>query len=83
MTLSLCSFAIETTLPLSNFKTKHIFGILIARDKFLKPFGAPKAPHFFCYRRHPEWGAPNFFLILFFTAAEGGDFPNGRCFPGG
>ena len=29
---SVCPFAIETTFPLSNFKTKHIFGI------------APKAP---------------------------------------
>ena len=25
--LSVCSFTIETTFPLSNFKTKHIFGI--------------------------------------------------------
>ena len=39
--LSVCSFAIETTFLLSNFKTKHIFGILMKRVKFLKPFGAP------------------------------------------
>ena len=38
--LCVCSFAIETTFPLSNFKTKHIFGILMARVKFQKPFGA-------------------------------------------
>ena len=30
--------------PLSNFKTKHIFGILVERVTFLKPFGAPQAP---------------------------------------
>ena len=34
--LSVCSCAIETTFPLSNFKTKHIFGILMALRKFLK-----------------------------------------------
>ena len=28
--LSVCLSAIETTFPLSNFKTKHIFGILMA-----------------------------------------------------
>ena len=37
-----CPFAIETTFPLSNFKTKYIFLILMKRVKFLKPFGAPK-----------------------------------------
>ena len=37
------------TFPLSDFKTKHIFGILMERVKFLKPFGAPQAP--------PERGA--------------------------
>ena len=46
---SVCLFAIETTFPLSNFKTKHIFGILMERVTFLKPFGAPQAP--------PERGA--------------------------
>ena len=30
---SVCSSAIETTLPLSNFKTKHIFGTLMAVRK--------------------------------------------------
>ena len=30
---SVCSFAIETTFPLSNFKTKHIFGTLMAMRK--------------------------------------------------
>ena len=42
-----CSFAIETTFPLSNFKTKHIFGILVERVTFFKSFGAPKAPQIF------------------------------------
>ena len=46
---SVCPVAIETTFPLSNFKTKHIFGILVERVTFLKSFGAPQAP--------PERGA--------------------------
>ena len=58
-----CSFAIETTFPLSNFKTKHIFGILMKRVKFLLSFEAPEALQFF---------------YIFFTAAQGGGFPNGR-----
>ena len=37
--LSVCPFAIETTFPLSNFKTKRILGILMERVMFLKPFG--------------------------------------------
>ena len=37
--LSVCSFAIETTFPLSNFKTKHTFGILMTLRKFLKLWG--------------------------------------------
>ena len=45
--LWLCSFAVGTTFPLSNFKTKHIFGILMARVQSLKPFGALPAPQFF------------------------------------
>jgi len=43
VTLCVCPFAIETTFPLSNFKTKHIFGILMILRKFLKPW-APQAP---------------------------------------
>ena len=46
MALWFCSFGIETTFPLSNFKTKHIFGILMARVKFLKPFGTAQVPQF-------------------------------------
>ena len=38
---SVCSSAIETTFPLSNFKTKHIFVILMALRKYVKLFGAP------------------------------------------
>ena len=44
--LSVCSFAIETLFPLSNFKTKHIFGILMTLRKFLKLWGAAGAPNF-------------------------------------
>ena len=41
-------FAIEPTFPLSNFKTKHIFRILMAQRNFIKPFGAlPGAPMYF------------------------------------
>ena len=43
MCLCVCPFAIETTFPLSNFKIKHIFGILMTLRKFLKPW-APQAP---------------------------------------
>ena len=41
--LSVCPFAIETTFPLSNFITKHIFGIIMTLRKFLKLW-APQAP---------------------------------------
>ena len=59
--LSVCSFAIETTFMLSNFKTKHIFGILMAQRRFLKLFGAPET-----------WGATGApFFFFSFTAAEG------------
>ena len=39
--LCVCPCAIETTFPLPNFKTKHIFGILIALGKYYT------APQFF------------------------------------
>ena len=51
--LSVCSFAIETTFPLSNFKSKHTFGILMTPRKFLNlgrrhsKFVAPQVPQFF------------------------------------
>ena len=41
--MSVCPFAIKTTFPLSKFKTKHIFGILMTLRKFLKLW-APQAP---------------------------------------
>ena len=69
MALSLCSLAIETTFPLSNFKTKHIFGILMARVKFWVVKMAVKT----------IWGivgAPIFFLS-FFTVTEGCRFASG------
>ena len=64
MILSVCPFAIETTFPLSNFKTKHIFGILMTLWKFIKLW-APQAPE--------TWGAvgaPIFFFSS--TTAESG-----------
>jgi len=80
---SLCLFAIETTFQLSNFKTKHIFGILMEQVTFLKSFGAPEAPEIF-YIYYLFWrpdrgapGAPIFFLSFSFTAAKGGGFPTG------
>ena len=36
--MCVCSFAVETTFPLSNFKTKHTFGIFMALRKFVKLF---------------------------------------------
>ena len=60
--LSVWLFAIETTFPLSDFKTKHIFGILVERVKFLKQFGAPKAPQFFLL-------SPIFLLLFFYFGA--------------
>ena len=32
--LSVCSCAIQNTFPVSNFKTEHIFGILMALRKY-------------------------------------------------
>jgi len=52
--LFLCSFAIETTFPLSNFKTKHIFGILMILRKYLKLWGAAGSRNF---------GRPKFFIF--------------------
>ena len=75
-----CSFGIETTFPSSNFKTKHIFGILMKRVKYLKPFEAPAALQIcflFSYHRRrrrippprlEHSGAPNliFYPIFFY-----------------
>ena len=71
--LSVCSFAIKTTFPLSNLKTKHIFGILMTLQKFLKLWGAKGAPIFF-FRMPPAprsfknfrrvMRIPNMFLVL-------------------
>ena len=71
---SVCPFAIETTFPFSNFKTKHIFRILMTLRTFVKLW-APQAT--------PKTGAegsrnmgyhrrPKFFFLNPFTAAEGG-----------
>ena len=58
--LCVCPFAIETTFPLSDFKTKHIFGIPMERVTFLKPFGAPQAPEIWGAE-----GAPNIFFFFY------------------
>ena len=60
MVLSFCSLAIETTFPLSNFKTEHIFGILVVLRKFEEHMGR---------RRRPK-----FFINFLFTGTEGGGF---------
>ena len=52
------SSTIETIFPLSNFKTKHIFGILMALRKFLKLFGWSQAPQFFFCRNAAKGCAP-------------------------
>ena len=49
--------------PVANFKTKHIFGILMVQRKFLKPFGAPQVPQFFS-SMPPHLGRPKFFFIV-------------------
>ena len=79
VTLCVCPFNIETTFPLSNFETKHIFGILIARVKFLNP-------QIVFFYHHQRWRklppqfffCPNFLSYHSFTTAEGGGFQNGR-----
>ena len=51
---------------LSNFKTKHIFGILMALVKFFK----------FIFYHRPQWGAydaPNYYYLFFLCG-----FWNGR-----
>ena len=62
--LSVRSSTIEATFPLSNFKTKHIFRILMTLRKFLRLWralkGGPKAPKIIvCF-------FPQFFFLSFF-----------------
>ena len=52
--LSGCSCIIGTTFPLSNFLTKHIFGILMVLRNYEDHLGC---------RRRPK-------IFIFFTAAE-------------
>ena len=47
----------ETTFPLSNFKAKHIFRIVLERVTFLKSYGALEAPEIWGAE-----GAPIFFF---------------------
>ena len=69
--LSVCAFAIETTFPLSNFKTKHIFGILMTLQTFLKLW-APQAPIAAGARNMGHHRRPRFLFLFSFTVAEGG-----------
>ena len=60
--LSVCSFAIETTFPLSNFKTKHILGILMALRKVEDHLGRRRRPKFifnFFSRNAAQSGSPS------------------------
>ena len=98
MALWFCSSAIETTFPLFNFKTKHIFVILMALRKPQDHLGRRRRPKkklcVFLYSRRrwrfPPmmpyiWAAP-IFSFLNRNAAEGVGFPNGhqrQCSPGG
>ena len=58
--LPVCSYAIKTTFPLFNFKTKHIFGILMVLWKFEDHLGRRRRPNFFL----PPTKAPQFFIFL-------------------
>ena len=65
--LSNCPFAIETTFLWSNFKSKHIFGILMTPRKFLKPFGALQVPLKGALKAPEIWGTastPMFFCYF-------------------
>ena len=66
--LTVCSCAIETTFRLSNLKTKHTFGILIALGNFEDHLGR---------RRHPNMFLPPPKAAL----SEGEGYPaRGGCF---
>ena len=49
VSLSASSTTIETTFPLFNFKTKYIFGTLMALRKCVKSFGAQQVPQIFYF----------------------------------
>ena len=49
VSLSASSTAIETTFPLSNFKTKYIFGTLMALRKCENHLGRSRCPKFFIF----------------------------------
>ena len=44
--LCVCSFATKITFPLSNFRTKHIFGILMVLRKYEDHLGGRSDPKF-------------------------------------
>ena len=44
-----CSCAIESIFPLSNFKTKHIFGTLMPQRKMTDHLGHRRRHNVFCY----------------------------------
>ena len=58
MDMLFCSSAIETTFPLFNFKTKHIFGILITLWKLIKLWGAAGAPNILALLPPPQAPLP-------------------------
>ena len=64
--LSVCvdSSAIETTFPLSNFKTKHIFGILMSLLKFQDHLGHRRCSKLFLFIIYRRRSRPNFFFYL-------------------
>ena len=74
--LSVCSSAIETTFPLSNFKTEHIFGILIALRKLFKSFGAPPAPQIIL--NIPQSHEDSEYVLSFEIGQREGGFYSGR-----
>ena len=68
--LSVCSCAIETTFPSSNFKTEHIFGILMTLQKIWDHMGRHRHPIFFfnaaAQNEAPE--APQFFCSFYLSS---------------
>ena len=87
--LSVCvdSSAIETTFPLSNFKTKHIFGILMSLMKFQDHLGHRRRPKLFLFIFYRRGRHPNFFFYLAemppnaaFALEGKGNVAEGGCF---
>ena len=85
--LCVCLFAIETHFPLSNFQTKHIFGILMVLQKYENNLGRHRLPNFFFTAadsvpdgvlKVPSFGAadaPQFFLATVSQMGTEGSAP--------